>query len=79
MKVTVVVHGNTNTDLAQEINVQVNQMEDKPAFYCVSTCGLYGWAYVDLGAFTYNFTEPGNAGVTLSETVRSANFSDFLD
>jgi hypothetical protein len=79
MNVTVVVHGATSTDEARIMNSQVAKMDQRPAFYCVSSSGLYGWAYVDLGVFSYEYAEPGNAGVTLQETVHSSDFSDFLD
>lgn len=76
--VSVIVHGVTNFDEARLINTQVSKMEPRPAFYCLSACGLYGWAFADIGKLTYNYNEPGIAGKTCEKTINSIDFTNYL-
>lgn len=85
MAISAVVHGFDGAEAwatAAKLNAQVRQHgSSKTAFYSVSSHGLYGFAFADLGpSFTYSHTVKGDGeDKQLSKTItESQSLEDFL-
>ena len=63
-KISAVIHGFAEWESSAKLNAEVRNDGNDAAFYAVSSSGLYGFAFADLGAsFSYEFAvKDGSAG-----------------
>ncbi len=44
---------------ALQLNNLIRELPSKPAFYGVNSSGLFGFAFIDFGEISYEYTKPG--------------------
>lgn len=56
---------------ALQLNNQIRELPSKPAFYGLNSSGLFGFAFIDFGEISYEYTRPGEETDKVKVTSKS--------